>query len=182
MKFRGAWMTGGAILAGISVLALSLAAQMQQRPAGRVGLGGTTSTDGTWTGRTSQDKEITIVVRGNEVVSFRLNYSIPTSRCTVTRDGKVEVVYREPIPGTLDVNYARDGLPMSVINNRFVLENMPGSRKGASQPVFVVKGSFEPGSQLVGEVELTVVERVGESEPKTPCKRTTRANFNARRS
>jgi hypothetical protein len=45
----------------------------------------------------------------------------------------------------------------------------------------MVKGSFEPAGNLIGELEFTVVDMVGEKDPKTPCKRSTRANCRARR-
>ena len=45
----------------------------------------------------------------------------------------------------------------------------------------MVKGLFEPGGNLIGQLEFTVVDMVGEKDPKTPCKRSTRASFQARR-
>ncbi|MGH9891811.1 MAG: hypothetical protein ACREA0_07490 [bacterium] len=140
-----------------------------------------TQYDGTWTGKTSQDLELGLVIERGLVTSFTSGWSAPGKRCfPVTQGGST--VYVDPVGSSFTRMWPGDDKPK--ISGKQVTVTEPTTSGGdtGGMPMFTLTGTFAPNGELSGKVVFTAMEPVSRAMGRgaeRPCMTTAEATFKA---
>ena len=137
--------------------------------------------DGTWTGTTSQYKEISFTIKDGAILHVSLVYTIPGGRCFPIRDSAGNAVFLETLNNSLDTKWTIPRKAPKVTGNTFKLQGSPNAGGADAAPLYTIRSKFEADGSLSGTIALTAVQTVSDAYPNPPCTTSAKASFKATR-